>query len=100
MNLDRRLTIQVPTVTKDSMGGEVTTWGVHAVVWASVIPVRGGERFLAAQRTAEAEVKFTIRFSEITETARIVYDGAVYDILNVAEIGRGEWTEILAKRQE
>ena len=59
----------------------------------------GREFFAASQFIPEATVKFKIRFREdFDETAKITYDGVDYDILYLAEIGRADGVEILAKK--
>ena len=101
-NLDRRITIQEPVVSKDGYGEDVVTgWTPVATVWAQVIPVSGREYFDAAAIRAEKTTRFRIRWrSGVTEAMRIVYDGRSYDILGIVEIGRREGLEIRAEAIE
>lgn len=96
--LDRRIQIQTLTVTRDAHGGQLQTWTTLATVWAQVIPMRGKELFEAAQFQPGAEVKFVIRYrDDFDEKARIIYDGANFDIVHIAELGRQAGLEITAK---
>lgn len=97
--LDRRVQIKVKTATRDSFGAEILTYSVLATVWAEVVPISGREYFSAAQFVPEASLKIRMRFREdFDETALIYYDGVDYDILYIAEIGRGDGLEVLVKR--
>lgn len=95
--LDRRITIERATVTTDVLGGEVLTWGTLATVWAQVIPVSDGERWRAEEVAATATHWFRIRWGVgVMPTDRIVYEGDVYLISGVKEIGRHDGQEITA----
>jgi SPP1 family predicted phage head-tail adaptor len=97
--LDRRIQIKVKTSTRDSFGAEIIAYTLLATVWAEKLPITGREFFAASQFIPEATVKFRIRFREdFDETAKITYDGIDYDILYLAEIGRADGVEILAKK--
>jgi SPP1 family predicted phage head-tail adaptor len=96
--LDRRITIQERTVTRDSAGGETVTWVDRATVWASKNDVSGRDQLLANQMAATGLVRFWIRHrSDVVGTDRIVYDDTAYDIQHIAEIGRREGLDILVK---
>lgn len=96
--LDRRIRIERPTTAQDLFGEPVPTWGVLDTVWAQVEPLKGSERFVAQQASAEVDTRFTVRWrDDIDATMRIVYEDAVYDIDSVIEIGRHEGLEIMAK---
>jgi SPP1 family predicted phage head-tail adaptor len=97
--MDRLIRIETLTVGKDAQGGETRTWALLAEVWAEVKPLSGTERLLAAQVTAQALLKFRIRYrDDFDETARIVYEDRNYDIdPPLAEIGRREGLEITGK---
>lgn len=97
--LDRRITISVKSATRDSYGAEIIGWTTLATVWAEVLPLTGREPFIASQYVVEAEFKIRIRFREdFDETAKITYNNIDYDIVHIAEIGRGDGLEIMVKR--
>lgn len=96
---DRRITFQRRTVTRDTNTGRDTiTWPDVATVWASKTELTGRELLLAQQMVATAEVRFNIRWrSDLLASDRISCEGKTYDIQHLAEIGRREDLDILAK---
>lgn len=97
--LDRRVTLQAPTVTKDARGGPVTQWVDQATVWAEVVPLRGREFVETAQVVAGAELKVRMRYrTGVLESWRVVHEGTAYDIQHIAEIGRRDGLELLVKK--
>lgn len=95
--LDRRISIERALVTIDAAGGEERDWYTHATVWAEVLPVSDGERWRAQEVAASVTTRFRIRWGAGVEvTDRIAYDGRVYEIVGVKEIGRREGQEITA----
>lgn len=96
--LDVRISIETPTVTRDDSGGPVHTWALFAEVYAKLTPLRGRELVAAAQVMPDAEMKFTIRYrTGITEQHRIVHEEKNYDIGHIAMIGRRQGLELLTK---
>lgn len=96
-DLDRRVTIQQRTDTQDSYGEPIAAWADLAEVWAQVTPVRGVERLTAEQLTSDVTTRFRIRYrAGITEQMRLSYEGRVYQIHAVLELGRREGLDLLA----
>lgn len=99
-DLDRRIVILRAATTRDAMNEAVPTWSALATVWASVTPVGDGERLRAGQVLASRMVRFVVRYSSVTATVdprdRVQFDGRVYDINGVKEIGRRVGLEITA----
>ena len=96
-NLDRRITIQAATETRDSQGGVVKVWATVAELWAERRDVRGREYFSARQEVAENMATFRIRWrTGITEKMRVLSDGKTYDIEAIAPIGRNEGLDLMA----
>lgn len=97
-SLDRRLTIERATETRDAFNEPVLTWAPLATVWAGYTPVSDGERFRAGERAADISARFVIRHSSqvagLSPKDRAVFEGAAYDILNVKEVGRRVGLEI------
>lgn len=98
--LDRRITLQRATVAPNEFNEPVETWSDLARVWAKYTPVADGERFRAGERAAEVQARFLIRWSSqvasVNPKDRLVFDGRIYAITNVKEIGRREGLEITA----
>lgn len=86
-NLDRRITIQRRATTTNAHGESVAAWSTLAAsLPAEVVPLSGREIYAATQDQARAPARFRIRYrSDVTRAMRIVYDGATYDISDVAE---------------
>lgn len=95
--LDRLISIERAVITTDPFGGDSYVWSELAEVWAEVKPISDGERWRAAQVLASVTTRFRIRWGAgVKVTDRIIYDGLVYDIAAVKEIGRREGQEITA----
>lgn len=99
--LNRRVTIEMRTASRDAAGGEVVTWSTRADVWARKRDITGRDRLRADQKVVEASAAFLIRWrTDIASTDRLVCDGVAYDIQHMAEIGVREGLEIMAKRPD
>lgn len=98
--MDRRLTLQSKSVTRNGMGQEIVSWANGDTVWAEVIVMKGREDFEAKQKTSVQMTRFVIRYrTDVTEGSnRILYENNWYDINSIAEIGRREGLSIIAER--
>jgi head-tail adaptor len=93
--LDRRITIESLTESRDDFGGVVETWATLATRWAGVETAGGArgsgdEGYDAGQKLDYNSIFFTLRRDNTTKlinakSYRIVYDGDTYDIRNVNE---------------
>lgn len=96
--MDRRITIQRATITRDEYNAEVPGWADLATVWASYEPIKDGERFRAGERAAELSARFHIRYSSqvsgVTAKDRLTFEGRTFEIEHVKEIGRREGLEL------
>lgn len=114
--LDRRVSIQRKTTTQSGSGHPVETWSTLANVSAYAEPLGGDERFAAPQVAALEQVEFGVRWrsslANLTPKDRIVYPEledaspapsiagrAVYDVLDVQEVGRRRELRIKAARR-
>lgn len=103
-DLDRRITIERFTSTKNEFNEPVETWAPLATVWAQRKDVSDGEKFAAGQVSSSLRSRFVIRSSSTTKTItpvdRISYDGALWNIHGVKETeqGRNRFIEITAVR--
>lgn len=87
--LRHRLTIQKVTEERDSLGQAIETWSQFAVVYGSIEPMSGRERFLAAQTHAEATYRSRIRWiAGLTPKMRISFGEKIYHITYIADDGR------------
>lgn len=98
--MDRKIVLQRFTETLDSYNESVKTWATLATRRASYEPISDGERFRASETAANVSARFVIRYSSAVSTLnpkdRLTFDGTVFEIVNVKEIGRREGFEITA----
>ena len=96
--MDRRIKFLEDSDAQDAEGYVTTTSMLIAEVWAQVIPLRGAELFEAQQTVAQADTRFRVRYRpDVGPTAKIEYDGRLYNIESVIELGRREALEIMAR---
>ena len=101
----KKITISTLTTTVNDLGGLDDTWDTGISVWAERLNVKGGSGIEADQEVADADVKFTIRYStavaEITPLKQRVAAGSeTFDIVAiVAEpANRPQLMQIYGKR--
>lgn len=98
--MDRRVTIQSWSTSRDAEGGAVKSWSTGSQVWAQVLQQGGREMFTHEQVNAEIDTLFRIRYSTSLipdPQMRVVYNSTNFNIYQVRELGRGEAWEIMAK---
>jgi SPP1 family predicted phage head-tail adaptor len=115
--LDWRIDIQRRTVTQDDYGQEVESWTtVAARRAANVRPLSGDERYISAQFIARQQTEFRVRYSSdlanLNALDRVIYPAIdagspdepgieqIYDVVDVAEMGRHEAIRIIGVRRE
>lgn len=98
-SLDRRITIEAPTITTNDVGAEVVTWAT----WAADVPAQvrtesSRDRILAGRITEEMAYLVTIRYRDgITPKMRLQYDGKTLTIAGPPrEVGRRAFLEMTA----
>lgn len=93
------ITIQQPTIGKDSHGGRtVLPWTAVADVWAERVDLKGSEILAGGGIKPEAQVRYRIYYrSDITEQMRILDNGKTYNIIHIAQIGHREELELVGK---
>lgn len=96
-SLDRRVTILRREVSRNAHGEQVEEYEVLETVWAQKLDATGRELFTSQTTIAEGTARFRLRYrSDMLATDRLSYDGREYDIVQIAELGRREGTEIVA----
>jgi SPP1 family predicted phage head-tail adaptor len=85
----KRVTIQNSTTLSDGQGGFTETWVDGAVVWASLEPAKGYERFQAMQMQTPITHKIVMRYrTDVTTATRLKYENRIFwiqECLNVEE---------------
>ena len=86
--LDKRITIQRRSSTKDSYGQEIDSWTTIAQVWAQVKPMGGRERMRNTAMVVESILTHTVtvRYSDTlmppleADAWRILYGSRIFNI--------------------
>ena len=82
-----RVTFQGATVTQDSYGEADKTWSDLCTSWALVQPLKGRERFAAAQMQYDVDHRIVTRYrselSALDGGDRATWDGKTFDIKSV-----------------
>lgn len=102
-NMDRKITLQSRTVTTDGYGGQSEAWADITTVWANYTPqVMTGRTLneISDQAQFLEKALFTIRWREVPTDARIVYNGAVWKIIGMAEVGRKDRLKMAAVKTD
>lgn len=92
--LDKRVTIQRRSATKDSYGQELDSWTTIAQVWAQVKPLGGRERMRNAAIVVESILTHTVtvRYSDTlmppleADAWRILYGSRIFNITSSRDI--------------
>lgn len=102
--LDRRITIEKSLTQRDGYGQPIDGWAPMATVSAQAVPFRGQERFVSQEQQpiAEYDIRFRIRYrSDVlvtpVETLRVRFEGRLFDVTSVQEVGRRVGLNIYAK---
>ncbi|RZJ44974.1 MAG: head-tail adaptor protein [Brevundimonas sp.] len=100
--LDRRITLQRFTVTKNDLNEDIETWAdlTPKPVAAQYMPVSDGEKFRAGERASDISARFMIRYSnqvaDLSPKDRLLFQGRPYAITRVKEFERRVGLEITA----
>lgn len=97
------MTFRSFTTARNAVNEEIRTWSNSFTTWAHVKKGVGKEEFEARQKTALWDTIFKIRWRASADTQpdekmRISYEGELYDIVSIRELGRKEVFEIKASR--
>ena len=106
---DRLITFQRNGGATDAFGGQSEAWATLTVgtwegsEWAEKMDVSDGERWRAGEVSAQVTTRFrTLSHAgtrAVLASDRIAFDGFVYDISGIKEIGRAEGIEFTANRR-
>lgn len=70
------------------MGESVDSFTPYSTIFGEFSPLLGREYFASSQTQSPAEAKVTIRYNaDLSDTDRLEYDGTMYDILAVQDVG-------------
>lgn len=86
------VTIQAPSATTDSIGGQPTSWVDVRQGWAEIKPMSGREVQAAQQLNSGAMYRIAMRAQPLTTSQRLVWHAAGGALLNIRAVmpsGRG-----------
>ena len=84
--LNKQITLQVPTVARDDFNQPIITWADSATVWAGIITTGSREYYAAQKLYAETSAVFKIRYrSNMSTKMRIKYGNRYFAILGIAD---------------
>jgi SPP1 family predicted phage head-tail adaptor len=99
-SLDRRIVLQRSVDSTNAFNEPVRAWTTLATVWASYEPVSDGEKARAGETTSDIMARFKVRRSTVVVSLdtrdQVIFDGRIWDITGVKELGRREGLEISA----
>lgn len=79
--LNRRVVIQQPSTSQDTIGQPAQVWTTLATVWANVRTQSGMERIRAGAQTSTVQASIRIRRrTDVTAGMRAVLGSTVYNI--------------------
>lgn len=82
--LNKKLSLQAPTVTRDTDGAEIITWATLTTVWGSINPISGKEYWQAQQVNSELTHNIKIRYrSGLNTKMRFLYGNRIFNILTI-----------------
>ena len=94
---DRVISLYKITVTKGRFKDDVRTKEIFGTARANVRYLRGSEALKMNEITEIKALQFSIRYrNDITHDTFIKYDGKMYDVQAIEEIGRREGLRITA----
>jgi len=99
-DLDRRITIQRATTTRNEFNEPIETWSDLATVWAERTDASAAESYRAqevgAEITARFKTSYSLLIASVNPRDRIFFDGHQYNITRVSEPKgtRNRWREI------
>jgi len=97
--LDRLVKLKRRMIVKSGIGEDVASWPTaYANVWANKADARGSKRFMAQEFVAEQVTEFTLRYrDDVLATDRLECETQIYEITQIAEIGRHEGLSLLCR---
>lgn len=96
--LRHRVQIQRATISRDAMGGEISTWATVATRWAEVAGLSGREYLAAQAGQATADHVITLRHLDgVTPAMRVLHGGRTFDVVSVLEDPRHTELRLMAR---
>lgn len=88
--LNRRLTFEANTPSRDALGQPIESWSTLATVWAAIDYGNGGEKIENDREIHTSKITFTVRYrADVSVKNRILFEGEYYDIRDIREVTTG-----------
>lgn len=91
-DLNKRVTLQSPTLTADGLGGHTTAWAAETTVFGAIWPLSARESLAGGQVAMEITHRIRIRYKGgVLPTWRVKYGTryfAVVSVINPNEAGK------------
>jgi len=101
--MNRKVSIVKFVTTRNSTNEKEVTQEVIAEPWAAMVDVSGNEDIEGKVRYL-VNKKFTIRYNQTVNDLKnqlgLIYEGKLYDVVNVVEIGRKSHLQLIVKNNE
>lgn len=97
-NMRRSIVVQRLYTTKNEYGAETSTYVDYLTLKAELKNRSGSKTIVNNEIFNDATLIFWTHYRPIVETDRIKFNGNVYNILNIAEIGYREGLELVLSK--
>jgi len=87
--LNRQITVQTRTFSRDATGGKVESWATLKKLWAEQLNQKQIESTIGSSERNVEDVHFRIRYypNLVSGTNRVTYKGRTFDIVGIVEEG-------------
>ncbi|MGN6311747.1 MAG: phage head closure protein [Xanthobacteraceae bacterium] len=97
-SMDRFITIETPTVTRDDYGSAVTTWSTLVSLRAQLVN-RSIDNREGQQTTTDNTATFrTYFYPGVTLDHRVMFEGQAFKITSMRELGRRAGMDLTCER--
>lgn len=95
------VSIEQPSVSRNSRGEDVKSWSEFAATFAAFEPLRGVEKWEAQRVTGKEITRIKIRYVDgVLPTMRIVFGSEYYYIIEILNVDkRNREIKIIAKKE-
>lgn len=99
--MTQRVTLEYPTTTRDSYGGQTTTWTAKQTVWAAIFYVADGQAMDGDRVVTQARLEIKTHYrTDIDESWRVKWGANYYRVRSVDNTDRRQrFTKIMATKE-
>lgn len=94
--MDRRVLLQVGSVTKATNGERTETWSDYDWRWAEMMNTSAAEGLEGDRILVSTSATFRMRFDAVvTEKYRLIYRNRIFNIIGVNEVDRKRFMDVM-----